>query len=76
MSGPCLCGDPHCPRCFPSENSNEWVFDNDSVVAFGAYLAQHFDARQLQAYYEKPWKWSHEYHEWKQTQKVQSIEEE
>jgi hypothetical protein len=21
MSGPCLCGDPECPRCFPGNDS-------------------------------------------------------
>lgn len=48
-----------------SQDDRAWCEDYAAVVEFGAYLAQEFgDADALQAYYEKPWKWTPERTRW------------
>lgn len=43
-----------------------WIDDYSSVTEFGRHLVDDalFTADELQAYYEKPWKWSAERAEW------------
>jgi len=44
---------------------HEWFQSWPLVVALGRWLVTQHDytGAQLQAYYEKPWKWDNEYHE-------------
>lgn len=43
----------------------EWHETYDNVKTLGRWLLteRHFDAGELQAYYEKPWKWDDEWEE-------------
>ena len=42
-----------------------WYEADDNVTTLGSWLLENedFDAKQLQAYYEKPWKWSDKFNE-------------
>ncbi len=46
---------------------HDWTKDYAQVTAFGAFLAEELDARELQRYYEKPWHWTSEREEWLRT---------
>jgi hypothetical protein len=54
----------------PSRPAN-WHDDYDNVVLLGRHLCDHegYDAKQLQHFYEKPWKWGAE---WKALQAVEN----
>lgn len=50
---------------------NEWFASSDNVISLGSALVDAgLDAKQLQDYYEKPWKWDRE---WKALQMGQSV---
>src|SRR5688572_16489836 len=52
-------GKLHCNRC---EADPRWHETYDNVTTLGAALLEAgFTAVQLQAYYEKPWKWQSEW---------------
>jgi hypothetical protein len=38
MSGPCLCGDPECHRCFPFNDSRLTEAEDDRAVEIQEYL--------------------------------------
>jgi hypothetical protein len=47
------------------EPDEPWHTDQNEVVHFGGHLIDHaFDARDLQHYYESPWKWTSEHDAW------------
>ena len=48
-----------------SQDDRAWCEDYGATVAFGAYLAtQFYELEELQAYYEKPWKWTSDRTRW------------
>ncbi len=50
----------------------EWHETYDNVTALGRWLIEHrdYDHEALQAYYEKPWKWSPEWKAYQESKRM------
>lgn len=61
-----------------ADYGTQWYADVSNVNALGNYLYRehHFTAKELLAYYEKPWKWGDEWEEYQDSLRADAEEAE